>query len=250
MGLLAAAAGLMLVMAGASAQAQSDLGMYDIVNQRQRLAPRPDFRPRTATVPQQRARAPVRRVVEPVLQAIPAIAPAPRLKVDPSIFVVVMGDTLGELLAAGLDNALGDVSNAEVVHSTRADSGIVRTDFHDWPKAVQGLLAGGQRITIGVMMLGANDRQAIREGDLTHEPLSERWREIYRERIDRIASAFTERRIPLVWVGMPPMQNARLSGDMVSINELVRQRVERSGGHYVDLWPGFVDEENLSLIHI
>jgi hypothetical protein len=237
-----AAAGLVLVTAGPSVEAQSDLGMYDVLTQRHRFAPGPG--PRIVTVPQQRVRAPVRRVLQPALPANPAIAQGPRQKVEPSVFVVVMGDTLGELLSAGLDDALGDVPTAEVVRSTRADSGIVRSDFHDWPKTVQDILAGGQRITVGVMMLGANDRQAIREGELTHEPLSERWREIYRERVDRVANAFAERRIPLVWVGMPPMQNARLSGDMVNINELVRQRVERSGGFYVDLWPGFVDEEN------
>jgi hypothetical protein len=237
-----AAAGLVLVTAGPSVEAQSDLGMYDVLTQRNRFAPGPG--PRIVTVPQQRIRAPVRRVLQPALPVNPAIAQAPRQKVEPSVFVVVMGDTLGELLSAGLDDALGDVPNAEVVRSTRADSGLVRSDFHDWPKAVQDLLAGGQRVTVGVMMLGANDRQAIREGELTHEPLTERWREIYRERVDRVANAFAERRIPLVWVGMPPMQNARLSADMVNINELVRQRVERSGGYYVDLWPGFVDEEN------
>jgi hypothetical protein len=40
------------------------------------------------------------------------------------------------------------------------------------------------------------------------------------------------------------MQNARLSVDLAVINELVRQRVERGGGVYIDLWPGFVDAEN------
>ncbi len=95
-----------------------------------------------------------------------------------------------------------------------------------------------QKISLAVMQVGANDRQAIREGDVTHEPFSERWREIYRQRIDDIASQFAEKRVPLIWVGLPPMQNRRLSADMVSLNELVRERIERAGARYVDIWEG------------
>jgi uncharacterized protein len=40
------------------------------------------------------------------------------------------------------------------------------------------------------------------------------------------------------------MQNQRLSTDLISLNDMFRQRVERSGGAYVDLWPAFVDVEN------
>jgi hypothetical protein len=170
--------------------------------------------------------------------------PAALPKVDPVTFVVVIGDTLGDLLAGGLDESLADAPAATVVRRTRADSGLVRSDFHDWPRAVRDLLASGQPVTAAVMLVGANDRQPIREGETVHEPLSERWRELYRERIDAIAQAFADRRIPLIWVGAPPMQNARLANDLIAINELFRQRVERLGGTYVDLWPAFVDSEN------
>lgn len=169
---------------------------------------------------------------------------APPPKADPVTFIVVLGDTLGDLLAGGLDESLADAPTVAVVRRTRADSGLVRNDFHDWPRAVRDLLASGQPITAAVMMVGANDRQPIREGETVHEPLSERWRELYRERIDSIAQAFADRRIPLIWVGAPPMQNPRLTNDVVAMNDLFRQRVERVGGVYVDLWPAFVDNEN------
>ena len=145
---------------------------------------------------------------------------------------------------SGLDDALNDRPDVEVLHKAKPDSGLVRTDFYDWPKAVADLLAGDQKISVGVMLLGLNDRQAIREGETVHEPLSPRWLELYRERVDAVANAFAAKRIPLIWVGAPPVQNQRLSVDFVSFNELYRQRVERAGGQYVDLWGAFVDAEN------
>ena len=59
-----------------------------------------------------------------------------------------------------------------------------------------------------------------------------------------MAQIFAGKRIPLIWVGAPPVQNPRLSADFVTFNEQYRQEVERAGGEYVDLWGAFVDAEN------
>jgi hypothetical protein len=40
------------------------------------------------------------------------------------------------------------------------------------------------------------------------------------------------------------MRNDRASAEMVRVNEILRESVERNGGTYVDIWPGFVDDEN------
>ncbi|MGL4439329.1 MAG: SGNH/GDSL hydrolase family protein [Bosea sp. (in: a-proteobacteria)] len=240
-----------LLTAGPSLHAQSEWNlMYDPTVQRGSLFGRPAPGPRIISVPRQRPSAPARRVLAPsvpryVPVAVSVDAPAPeRPKVNVDTFVVVLGDTLGELLANGIDDALKDVPNAAVIRKTRADSGLVRSDFYDWPKAARELLASDQRVSVAVILIGANDRQSIREGDVVHEPLSERWREIYRDRVDAVAQAFSDRRVPLIWIGAPPMQNTRLSADMIALNEIYRQRAERTGAVYVDLWPGFVDGDN------
>ena len=190
-----------------------------------------------APQPRQRVAPVVRRREAPVVVRDDPVIP----KVDVSSHIVVMGDSLANLLANGLDDALNNRPDVEVIHRAKPDSGLVRTDFYDWPKAVSDLLASDQKISIGVILLGLNDRQPIREGETVHEPLSPRWLELYRDRIDAIANAFAGKRVPLIWVGAPPMQNGRLSADLVTFNDLYRQRVERAGGQYVDLWGGFVD---------
>ncbi|WID94218.1 SGNH family hydrolase [Bosea vestrisii] len=186
------------------------------------------------------------------------VAPAPRQaptrvvvrddpvipKVDVNHHVLVIGDTLAGQIAEGLQDSLGDRADVAVVNKTKADSGLVRTDFYDWPKAAGEFLAADAKVMVGVISLGPNDRQVIREGDVTHEPLSERWLQLYKTRIDAIASAFSAKRVPLIWVGAPPMQNPRLSADLITLNDLFRKGVEAGGGQYVDLWAAYVDGEN------
>ena len=48
----------------------------------------------------------------------------------------------------------------------------------------------------------------------------------------------------MVWIGLPPMKNSKISDDLVAMNEIYKESVQRNGGAYVDIWPGFVDDEN------
>lgn len=211
-------------------------------------APQPAYQPEPAYRPQ-------RQRVEPrdARRRAPRATPAPvretvekakEPEVEPSTFVVTFGDALADLVADGLDEAFEDNLDVEIVSKTRGDSGLVRIDHHDWYKTIQELLASDQKISFAVVMLGANDRQAIREGEVSNDPLSERWREIYRERVDAVVRAFAERRIPLLWVGLPPVRNERLSNDFIALNEIYRDRVQKAGGVYVDIWEAFVNDQN------
>src|SRR5262249_50885637 len=47
--------------------------------------------------------------------------------------------------------------------------------------------------------------------------------------------------VPVFWVGLPPQRAARQSTDSAYLNELYRQRAEKAGIVYVDVWDGFVD---------
>jgi len=243
--MLLAAAGLLLLTGGPSSLAQM---------QRQQQAPQQRSlfqlfwqQPATPQVvrPMRQRVAPVapvvrRRPAAPVVVHDDPVIP----KVDVAHHLLVIGDSLGHLLADGLEEALEDRPDLAVLQKAKPDSGLVRSDFYDWPKVTAELLAADQKISLGVMMIGLNDRQAIREGDIVHEPLSPRWLELYRERITAVAQIFAAKRIPLIWVGAPPVQNPRLSADFVTFNEQYRQEVERAGGEYVDLWGAFVDAEN------
>lgn len=236
------AACLLLITGGPSSLAEGDtFTMRDPTLQR----PRGWF---NFTMPQQPRKLEPRQRVAP---AQPRRTPTVVVRDDPVIpkvdvvhHVLVIGDTLASQIADGLEDSLGDRADVAVANKAKADSGLVRSDFYDWPKVAGELLGADAKIMVGVVVLGPNDRQAIREGEVTHEPLSERWLQLYKARIDAVAAAFSAKRVPLIWMGAPPMQNGRLSTDLTTLNDLFRKGAEAAGGQFVDLWGAYVDAEN------
>ncbi|CAA2141055.1 hypothetical protein OICFNHDK_0746 [Methylobacterium bullatum] len=165
-------------------------------------------------------------------------------KAEPSIRIAVFGDSLASYLGRGLDDVFEDNADVAILDRSKADSGLVRKDVVDWPKAAEDFLKTSPKVAYAVVMLGANDRQPIREGTENVDPGTERWREIYRDRVDALAKVFASQKIPFIWVGAPPMRSEPLTKDIASINDLIRDRVAKAGGTYVDIWPGFVDDRN------
>ena len=191
----------------------------------------------------------VRSAPEPRRRIIPVpeydVTAQPEKPVVPATtHVHVIGDTLGELLAQGLKEHLADTKpEVGVVKRARASTGIVRDDFFDWNKALKELLTGTEKVDMVVMMLGSNDRQALRDEAGSYEFGTDRWREIYLKRLDDLIAPVREKRIPFVIVGMPIMQAQKLSADMLMLNTLFRERAARIGASYVDLWEAFATEQ-------
>jgi len=192
--------------------------------------------------PSQPTRAPVARPRKSVPSPA-VVAKQEKPKVDPSTYVVVFGDALAGFARQGLDAHFAENQDVAVVPKIR-DTSLVRTDPADWPNFINSTLDSGQKTTVAVVMLGTSDRQAIKEGEEPVEPLTDRWKDLYRQRVDAIVNTFKERKIPVVWIGLPPMKNSKASEDLVAINEIYKESVQRGGGAYVDIWPGFVDDEN------
>lgn len=202
---------------------------------------RPTVRPRAPAVADS-PRVQKRRAARPAPVAAP---PKPAVaKTEPTTQIAVFGDSLADHLSKGLDDVFEDNADVAVIDRAKGDSGLVRKDVVDWPKAAEEYLAGNPKVSYALVLMGANDRQPIREGDQSFEPLTDRWREIYRDRVDAMVKVFTDRKLPLIWVGAPPMRSESLNTDLAAINDLVRERVARAGATYVDVWPGFVDDRN------
>ncbi len=173
-----------------------------------------------------------------------AEAAAPTEEIEISARVLVLGDSLAHNLGSGLETVLSDAPEIAVETQAQGSSGIVRDDFYDWPAAIEAALSEGEKVDIGVIMIGLNDRQPLRVDGESAPPLSDPWREEYARRIDAMITSFRDRDIPLVWVGLPPTESARLSTDLAAINEIVRERARHGGAYFVDIWKGFVDEED------
>ncbi len=103
--------------------------------------------------------------------------------VPPSYFVTVLGDSLGQTLGQGLVEAFADRPEVAISRKGKDSSGLVRDDFFDWPKTVRDLLASREKINMAVILIGSNDHQPLRVDNVTYEPDSPKWMEIYASRI-------------------------------------------------------------------
>jgi hypothetical protein len=249
-------------------------------------------------------------------------APPPR-KLDnpPSTSIVVIGDSLADWLAYGLDETYSDQPDMGVARKIRPTSGLVRYDAKndtlDWPQALKDVLAG-EKPTVFVVMLGLNDRLPLRDrapvkpapqkpgeaqapGQAAGQPQgqaqtqtsaqapapgtapapqnlppqqsvaasdseggaqapaasgaqqvatggsfdfhTDKWAEIYGKRIDDMINALKARGVPILWVGMPAIRGTKSTSDMAYLDEIYRERAEKAGIAYVDIWDGFVDDQ-------
>lgn len=203
--------------------------------------------PRFQPAPQQRQSAPARsanpsRGSSPSVTRVPS-APAVVAveKAEDARTILVIGDFMASGLAEGLEAAFADTAEVVVTQDTNGSSGLVRNDFFDWPATLPTLLDTVEPDILTVM-LGSNDRQPIRQDGASLDVRSQAWTQAYALRVETIVRTATERDIPLVWVGAPAFQSPSLSADILAINDIFRDRVAASGGEFVDIWDGFVDE--------
>jgi len=93
-------------------------------------------------------------------------APAPRKpETQPATRILVLGDSMADWLAYGLEDALSDTPELGVVRKSRTFSGLLRYDNRpdsSWAQVAREAIAAEKPDFI-VMMLGINDRQPIRE---------------------------------------------------------------------------------------
>ena len=104
-------------------------------------------------------------------------APAPRKEAksadqpEPTTNIVVLGDSMADWLAYGLEDAFADAPEIGIVRKNKPLSGLLRYDAKsdlDWWHVARDLLAN-EKANYVVMMLGVTDRQNLREKDVAKE---------------------------------------------------------------------------------
>ena len=228
-------------------------------------------------------------------------APLPKkYETPPTSTVAVIGDTMADWLAYGLEEALSDTPAVGVVRYIRPTSGLVRYDPRndqlEWSASVKDIL-GTEKPSAIVVMLGLGDRLPLHDKippkvtpapaapgtpqgqdkaqdkaqDKTsdapasseaakpsaapsaaaeqhqgppgnYEFHTDKWAELYSKRIDDMIAALKSKGVPVLWVGLPALYGTKSTSDMSYLDELFRERAERAGITYVDIWDGFVDE--------
>ena len=181
-----------------------------------------------------------KRKAAPAAVAAPA-EPAAVEKAPDARTLLVIGDFLGSGLAESLTDLFAQNPAIRVVDKTSGSSGIVRTDVVDWPNSIGKLIEKEKPVAV-IAMIGANDRQPMQLGDKREPPLGPVWTDAYEKRADALGTAVAASKLPLLWVGLPAFKSSKANPDLIAFNDLFRAAVESTGGEFVDVWDGFVDE--------
>jgi hypothetical protein len=163
-------------------------------------------------------------------------------KADDAKRAMVVGDFMARSLAKGLAKAYADDANVVVVDAANGSSGLVRSDFYDWPAKIPGLVADQKPDAI-LVMLGANDRQALGTDQGTQQPGSDAWRAAYAARVAALCDVLKTTGKPILWVGLVPVESSSMSRDYSSFNGIIREQAEAKGIDFIDVWNGFADDE-------
>jgi hypothetical protein len=180
------------------------------------------------------------RMPPPLPPNVIALPAQPAVTV-PTTVVAVFGDAIAEGLADGLASAFSDTPDIAVRPFVKPNGGLVRADYFDFVDAARKALAAGP-VTYAVVDVGVNDRQPFQDGP-AGPLLSDAWRKRYVERVNALLAVFAEHKVPVYWVGLAPSDGDEANADHTALNVLTRDRVEATGGTYVDVWEGFVDED-------
>ncbi len=213
------------------APANGPFGFFDFLFGPRPVRPPPQQGQRSA--PATRRPAPPSEPPVPVAQVTPKDAMARK--------ILVVGDFVAGGLAWGLDQTFADEPKIAVIDKSNSNSGLVRDDYYDWNKSLPGIL-NEVKPDVVVVALGANDRQQIRAGKDRLAMHSDGWEKTYTHRVAGLADTLKVFGRPFFWVSAPPMRASAAAGDMDYLNGLYKAAVTADGGHYVDIWNGFTDD--------
>ena len=192
---------------------------------------------------QPKTEAPRKKTVVRSKPAEPAPPPVPVVeKATDARVVLVVGDFLASGLADGLTTVFADNPAIRVVDRSNGSSGFVRDDYYNWPGEI-GSILDTEKPAVVLVMMGSNDRQQMKVGDGREAPRTEGWIQEYKRRTVNFGKHVTNAKLPFLWVGMPSFRPGTMTSDMLALNEIYRDSAETTGGEFVDIWEGFVDEK-------
>ncbi|HEX9323597.1 MAG TPA: GDSL-type esterase/lipase family protein [Xanthobacteraceae bacterium] len=182
---------------------------------------------------------------------ITAPPPPQKSEVTPAKTGIVIGDSMAEWLAYGLEQAYAESSDIGVVRKARPSTGLIDQCKGELRKWLEQSLANEKPAFVAIM-IGMNDRRSLQpcapsgKGDGTKAgPFgfrSKEWVEAYGKEIDEAISVLKSKGVPVFWVGLPPAKNVR-AADVGFLNDVFREHAEKGGIGYIDVWDAFVDED-------
>jgi len=130
--------------------------------------------------------------------------------------VLIVGDSIGLDMGGALQSDLASTGVVNAALDARESTGLTRPDYFNWPAELQNDLKSADPQVV-VVMIGANDAQDfLGPPDVPYT--SSQWNSLYGQRVAQFMQVAGSGGATVVWVGMPPMRDPNLSGQMMDLN--------------------------------
>lgn len=161
--------------------------------------------------------------------------------------ILVVGDFFAKGIASGLDAAFQNAPGIVIETRNIGAAGLVRDDLFDWATLLPGYM-DEVRPALVIVSLGANDRQQMKLNGTREKFKTDLWSAEYERRVMDLSKLALQQKIPLIWVGLPSFRAPTMTADAITLNSIIQAGVSKSGGEFVDIWEGFVDETGQFII--
>jgi hypothetical protein len=138
--------------------------------------------------------------------------------------VLIVGDSIGLDLGGPLQYDLAQTGVVNAALDARESTGLTRPDYFNWPAELASDLKATQAQVV-VVMMGANDAQDfLGPPDVPYT--SSQWNTLYAQRVSQFMQIAESGGAGVYWVGMPPMQDPGLNGQMSDINAVDQKQAQ------------------------
>ena len=183
-----------------------------------------------------------RRVRVAPARPAPVVPPVPAKAPDAKI-AMVFGDGMATELAEGLVEAFERSADIRIVDRSRPDIGLINDAIPRMRSVVETALEN-EKFDVAVVLVGSNDRVSATDTEgRSYGFRDENWSGLYGAFVEQTALKLITAGKPVIWVGLPPLQDTLVSRDHAYMNDVFDRSLVRVGGRYVDVWNGFVDGE-------
>lgn len=189
---------------------------------------------------------PQRQRQQPVVQAVPQVDVAPLLNLPPpkdpdAITVVMLGDEFADQMREGMIDRFDGDSMIEADGVSIPGSGLTQIAEFNWNIEALRRLEDFTQIGAIVVAIGYSDRQPLLEGERSYSFGSATWRDLYRDRVTSFALTLVSQGHPVIFAGLPVMQDPALNEDIRLLNQIIAEAVAPTRARFVSVYEAFSD---------
>jgi hypothetical protein len=156
----------------------------------------------------------------------------------------IIGDSFVELFGPALENDAADTGVVETEVDFRFISGLVRSDYFDWPAHIAERLPEVLPDAV-VVMFGGNDGQPLTWEGVELQPDTREWLEVYHGLVGEAMDVLLTGTTRVYWVGLPIMRDDRFTQRVIGFNRVYEEEAaQRADVVYVDIFELFQDENS------